>query len=157
MDLPRVKGKNVFAINGTKYLRMNQIKFVEDSLKKIWGDVVCLSRPYPFKFLKDCLPQILLVLFLQTLSQIFVRTRQVSYFLTWKSRQTFAKKIWLKRYKTFSKLSIKVVRMTIRLYLTPEVLNCTLFSFIWIAFLPQILNRRAYSASPSHLAAGTSH
>lgn len=47
---------------------MGQVKCVEDSL--ITSD-----------FLKDCLPQILLVSFLQTLSQIFVRTRQVSYLL----------------------------------------------------------------------------
>ena len=29
-----------------------QVKFVEDSLKKIWSDMGCLSRPYYFKFLK---------------------------------------------------------------------------------------------------------
>ena len=31
---------------GTKYSRIDQVKFVEDSL----------SRPYPFKFFKGCLP-----------------------------------------------------------------------------------------------------
>ena len=36
---------------------MNQVNFVED-------------RPYHFKFFKDCLPQNLLGLFLNTLSQI---------------------------------------------------------------------------------------
>ena len=37
---------------------MDQAKFVED------------SRPYPFKFFKGCLPQILLGPFLNTLSHI---------------------------------------------------------------------------------------
>ena len=32
---------------------MDQVKFVEDSLFKIWSDMVCLSRPYHFKFFKD--------------------------------------------------------------------------------------------------------
>ena len=32
--------------------------------------MVCLNRPYPFKFLKGCLPQILLGPFLNTLSQM---------------------------------------------------------------------------------------
>ena len=41
----------------TKYSRINQVKFVEDRqpLKKlrVWA---ASSRPYPFKFFKDCLP-----------------------------------------------------------------------------------------------------
>ena len=41
---------------------MDQGKFVEDN--------ICLNRPYPFKFLKDCLPQILLGPFLNILSHI---------------------------------------------------------------------------------------
>ena len=32
-------------------------------------DTVCLSRPYPFRFFKGCLPQILLGPFLNTFSQ----------------------------------------------------------------------------------------
>ena len=52
---------------------MDQVKFVEDILYKIWRDMVrlSLSRPYHFKFLKGCLPQILLCPFLNTLSHIF--------------------------------------------------------------------------------------
>ena len=42
-------------IYGTKYSRMDQVKFVEDSLLKIWRDIVCLIRPCPFKFFKGCL------------------------------------------------------------------------------------------------------
>ena len=38
--------------NGTKYSRVDQVKFVEDSIWKIWRDMIFLSRPYPFKFLK---------------------------------------------------------------------------------------------------------
>ena len=49
-------------INGTKYSRMDQVKFLEDSL--------CLGRPYRFKSFKGCLPQISLGPFLNTLSQI---------------------------------------------------------------------------------------
>ena len=35
-----------------KYSRMDQVKPVEDSLKKIWSDMVFEDRPYHFKFLK---------------------------------------------------------------------------------------------------------
>ena len=34
--------------------------------------MVCLSRPYHFKFFKGCLPQILLSPFLNTLTHIFL-------------------------------------------------------------------------------------
>ena len=43
---------------------MDQVKFVEDSLYKIWSDMVCLSIPYHFKFLKGWLQQILFGSFL---------------------------------------------------------------------------------------------
>ena len=60
-------------VYGTKYSRMDQVKFVEDSLYKIRKDMVCLGRPYPFNFFKGCLPQILLGPFLNTLSHITLR------------------------------------------------------------------------------------
>ena len=41
-----------------QYLRMDLAKLLED------------SRPYPFKFFKGCLPQILLGLFLNALSHV---------------------------------------------------------------------------------------
>ena len=44
----------------TNYSRMDQVKFV-----------VAFSRPYPFKLLKDRLPQILLGPFFNNLSHIF--------------------------------------------------------------------------------------
>ena len=56
--------------NGTKYSRMEQVKFVEANLQKIWSDMICLSRPCHFRFFKGCLPQISLGPFLNTLSQI---------------------------------------------------------------------------------------
>ena len=49
----------------TKYLRMDQAKFVEESLSKILDDMVCLAEPYHLNFL-GCLPQILLVPFWNT-------------------------------------------------------------------------------------------
>ena len=49
----------------TKYSRVDQVKFVEDSFKKIWRDMVCLSRPYPFhipsNFLKAVFQKLYLV------------------------------------------------------------------------------------------------
>ena len=50
--------------------RMDQVKFVKDSFKKIWSDMVCLGRPYHFNFFKGCLLQILLGPFLNTLNHI---------------------------------------------------------------------------------------
>ena len=57
-------------ILGTKYSRMNQVKFVEGSLqKKIEG--ISYHRSYHFKFFKGCLPQISLGPFLNTLSHLY--------------------------------------------------------------------------------------
>ena len=50
---------------------MDGVKFVEDSLKKVWSDIICLGRPYHFKFFKGCLPQILLDPFLNTLTHLW--------------------------------------------------------------------------------------
>ena len=55
---------------GTKWSRMDQVKYVEDSLLKIWSDMVYLSRPHHFKFFKGCLLQISLGPFLNILSHI---------------------------------------------------------------------------------------
>ena len=49
----------ILKVNGTKYLRMNQVRFVAD-----------LSRPYHFK---GCLPQISLGPFLNTLSHLLLK------------------------------------------------------------------------------------
>ena len=47
----------LYAKYGTKYSRMDH-------------DMVCLSRPYHFRFFKGCLPQILLTLFLNILTHM---------------------------------------------------------------------------------------
>ena len=57
---------------GTKYSRMNQIKFVEDSLYKNWRGLVCLKQTTPLRFFKGCLPQIFFGPFLNTLSHLWV-------------------------------------------------------------------------------------
>ena len=49
---------------------MDQVKFVQDSLWKIWSDMVCLGRPYHLKFFNSCLPQILLGPLLNILSHL---------------------------------------------------------------------------------------
>ena len=41
-----------------KVFKMDQMKFFEESFQKLWSDMVCLSRPYHFKYFKGCLPQI---------------------------------------------------------------------------------------------------
>ena len=43
---------------------------MEGSLLKIWRDMSCWSRQYPFKLFKGCLPQILLSRLLNILSHI---------------------------------------------------------------------------------------
>ena len=43
------------------------------AFKDILRDTVCLSRPYPLKVFKGCLPQILLGQFLNTLSHIILK------------------------------------------------------------------------------------
>ena len=55
---------------GQSNSRMDQVWIADDGLWKIWRDMVCLSRPYPFNFFKGCLPQVLLVPFLNTCSHI---------------------------------------------------------------------------------------
>ena len=64
--------KNIFVpiTNGTRYSRIDQEKLVENSLYKIWKDMVCLSTPYHVKRFEGCLPQILLGPFLNILTQM---------------------------------------------------------------------------------------
>ena len=51
---------------GTEYSKMGQVKYMEDSLKEIWSDMVCFKRSYHFNFLKVSLPKSLPDLFLNT-------------------------------------------------------------------------------------------
>ena len=60
----------LFSTFGKRYSRMDQVKLLEESLLKNWRDMVCLSRPYPFKYFKSCHPQILFKPFLNTLSHL---------------------------------------------------------------------------------------
>ena len=48
-----------------------QVKFLEDSLKKTGINMVCFSRPYHLKFFKDLLPLVLLRSILNTLPHVF--------------------------------------------------------------------------------------
>ena len=74
---------------------MDQVKFVEDNLYKIWSDMICLGRPYHFKFFKGCLPQILLGPFLNTFSH------KVLEWLQQQQMQFFAKMIFFSIYMIF--------------------------------------------------------
>ena len=56
-----------FISNGSGYTRMGLVKFAGE----IWRDMICLDRPYHFKFFKGCYPQILLGPFLNTVTKIF--------------------------------------------------------------------------------------
>ena len=76
--LGRLLMADVFSIS--KYANKNNIwdkvfkngpnEVCERQHLKHLNDMVCLSRPYHFKFFKDCLPQVLFALFLNTLSHI---------------------------------------------------------------------------------------
>ena len=37
---------------GSRYSKLGQVKFMEDSLSKIWSDMIFLGRPYYFNFFK---------------------------------------------------------------------------------------------------------
>ena len=73
-EMARLITKHTFSdltmIYGTKYSRIDQVKFVEGSL----------SRPYPLKIFKGCLPQILLGPFFNILSYILAMTGKHLYY-----------------------------------------------------------------------------
>ena len=46
-------------VNGSRYSKMDQVKFVEDSLQKIWSDMAY----YHFKFLKAVFHRFYLVIY----------------------------------------------------------------------------------------------
>ena len=54
------------------------------------------------------------------------------------------------------KVSATFQAQQIAYILLQKVLNCTLFSCVWIAFWPQTPNGETYSASPYRLTVGTS-
>ena len=58
----------------SRYSRMDQVKFEEDSLEKIWSNMVCLRSDHiTLIFFKGCHPQTLLVPLLNTLTYILFR------------------------------------------------------------------------------------
>ena len=73
----------------SRYSRMDQVKFMEDSL----------YRPYHFKFFKGCLPHILLVPFLNTLTQISSQMKiqwgnyNKKYWNTWRIKRENLKEV----------------------------------------------------------------
>ena len=62
----------------SKYSRMDPAKLVEDRLWKLEVVWSAQSKPYPVKFFKDCLPQILHGPFLNTLSHIIMQPEESS-------------------------------------------------------------------------------
>ena len=65
--------------------------------------LVRLSRPYPFKFFKGCLPQILLGLYLSTLSHISIDN------FVW-GNQWYLRNVWI--FLTFKpRFSLKVLKI----------------------------------------------
>ena len=66
IKIRRVQSRPIFSFTlfGSRYSRMDQANFVEDSLYS--------SRLYHFKFFKGCYPQILLCTFLNTLTYFWV-------------------------------------------------------------------------------------
>ena len=53
----------LLGIYGSRYSRMDQVKFVDN-----WSDIICLGRPYHFKLLMGVLTYILLIIGLQLCS-----------------------------------------------------------------------------------------
>ena len=53
---------------GTRYSKMEQQNLWKTTFEGVWSS---LGRPYPFKFFKGCLLQILLGPFLNTLAQMY--------------------------------------------------------------------------------------
>ena len=95
--------------------------------------MVCLSRPYPFKFFKGCLPQVLLGPFLNALSHI---------------KQLFAYLIWrnYRRQRDHPRKAMKLWRKPLEILILS--VNYTFhfcFRFSW-AVLHIISNRQAYDS-----------
>ena len=61
---------NIYWIIWDKVFKNRQSKICGRQLLKIWRNMVCLSRPYPFKLFKGCFPQILLGPLFHTLSHV---------------------------------------------------------------------------------------
>ena len=64
-----------------EWTKWNLWKTAFKKFEVIWSasDMVCLNRPYHFKFFKGCLPQIPLGPFLNTLSHIYINFEVLSF------------------------------------------------------------------------------
>ena len=87
---------------GSKYSRMDCVKFLEDSLQKIWSDIVSLGRPYHFKLFKGCLPPILLSPFLNMSTHLELCQTTMEELFFCKSSTTYAEKLHHRRDKVFN-------------------------------------------------------
>ena len=80
--------------------------------------MVCLSKSYPFKYFKSCLPQILLDPFLNTLSNSFV-PEPVAISKIYISTENFMTKVWLvhtiKRIRKFKEQSYGICKVDLDL------------------------------------------
>ena len=86
--------------NGTKFSKMDQVKFVEDSLWKIWSGMVCFRQTIPLHFFfKGCLGQILLGPFLNTLTQM---PKQNTFRLFWAAERLKTKD--LQKWRNFREI-----------------------------------------------------
>ena len=55
--------------------KTDHLKFAEDTLEKMWSDLVFLNKPYIFKFFNGCLPQILHGQFLNAMYDKIIRAK----------------------------------------------------------------------------------
>ena len=62
-----------------EWTKENLWKAAFKKFEVIWSALVCLGKPYHFTFFKDCLPQILLSPFLNTLCHVFPKTENICF------------------------------------------------------------------------------
>ena len=74
-----------FAVFGTKYSRMDQVKFVKDSLQKIWKDMVCLNRfsstNFTLSILEYFVSFVIFIVHLTNICSITAFTKVTGFFL----------------------------------------------------------------------------
>ena len=83
---------------------------MENSLCKIWSDMICLARPYHFNFFKGSLPQILLGLFLNNFTHI------MSEVIYWWSANTLFSTMFSTDRSSHQRCSIKKLFLKISKY-----------------------------------------
>ena len=78
---------------------------LEDSLWKFWRDMVCLSRPYPLKFFKDCLPHVIKKIKIHTANQLL--RFDIFFEVNWKPSEALV----LPKTKFYWKINYKYILM----------------------------------------------